>query len=130
MTHDAARPTALDHLFVTVRDVPAARHFYVDLLGLDALVESPHGTYLRVGGGDGFTIGFEADRALPVELDEGVEIVIRVDDVDATWARLRDAGAPVGDPPADQEWGDRHAWLRDPAGHRLSIFSPSRRATP
>jgi uncharacterized glyoxalase superfamily protein PhnB len=82
--------------------------------------------YLRVGGGHGFSIGFEADRGLPDELDEGIEIVIRVDDVDATWARLRDAGVPLGDPPADQEWGDRHAWLRDPTGHRVSIYSPNR----
>ena len=110
---------------MTVRDVAATRRFYVDLLGLEVLLESPHATYLRVGGGDGFTIGFEADRVLPDELDEGIEIVIRVADVDSTWARLRDAGVPVGDPPADQEWGDRHAWLRDPSGHRLSIFSPS-----
>ena len=126
MTAGADGP-AFDHLFVRVRDLPATRRFYVDLLGLQVVWESPHGTYLRLGGGDGFTVGFELGRDLPAELDEGIEIRVRVADVDATWARLRDAGVAVGAPPADQRWGDRHAWLRDPSGHPVSIFSPSRR---
>lgn len=126
MTADGERPAAFDHLFVHVRDLPATRRFYVEQLGLAVIWESPHGTYLRVGGGAGFSIGFEVGGDLPAELDEGIEIRVRVADVDATWARLRDAGAPVGDPPADQVWGDRHAWLRDPSGHRVSIYSPVR----
>lgn len=125
VTSAGAKRAAFDHLFVRVRDVPATRRFYVEQLGLTLLSESPHGTYLRIGGGDGFYIGFEAGPGRPDEPDDGIEIRVRVADVDATWARLRQAGVPVGDPPADQVWGDRHAWLRDPTGHRVSIYSPS-----
>lgn len=128
MTADGERPAAFDHLFVHVRDLAATRRFYVEQLGLEIIWESPHGTYLRVGGGDGFCAGFEVG-ALPAGLDEGIEIRVRVADVDATWARLRDAGVSLGEPPADQVWGDRHAWLRDPSGHRVSIYSPVRQPT-
>ncbi len=114
--------THLSHLFVHVTSLDATRHFYVDLLGLEALVEEDG--YLRVGGGDGFHIGFEerewADVGAP-----GVEVAVRVDDVDDAYRALREAGVQVGLPPEDQDWGARHAWLYDPDGYRVSIYSPS-----
>ena len=127
MVKEAAGPglPALSHLYVEVRDLAAAYHFYVELLGLEALVGGPDSGYLRVGGRDGFHVGIEENLGLG-EVDAGIEIVIRVEDVDATWARLGEAGVATGLPPADQEWGMRHAWLRDPSGHRLSIYSPNR----
>lgn len=112
--------TALSHLFVHVGDLARSRAFYVDLLGLEVLLEHPG--YLRVGGGDGFHLGLE-ERSADLVGAAGIELVVRVDDVDATVAALRAAGVEVGDP-ADQEWGARHAWLRDPDGYRLSVFTP------
>lgn len=112
--------TALSHLFVHVTSLEATRHFYVDFLGLEVLVDEDG--YLRLGGGDGFHIGFEerewADVGAP-----GIEIAIRVDDVDETYRRLRAEGLDVARP-EDQEWGARHAWLRDPDGYRLSLYTP------
>lgn len=113
---------ALSHLFVHVRDLAATRRSYVDLLGLEPLMEG--GGYLRVGGGGGFHAGFE-ERDAPDVGAAGIELVIRVDDVDAAYARLVAAGVPFDTSPEDQEWGARHAWLRDPDGYRLSLFSPS-----
>jgi PhnB protein len=40
-----------------------------------------------------------------------------VDDVDAHFARARQAGAEIAGEPADQEYGDRHYHARDPEGH-------------
>lgn len=112
---------ALSHLFVHVTSLEATRHFYVDYLGLEILAEE--GGYLRVGGGDGFHIGFEerewADVGAP-----GIELAVRVEDVDEAYARLRAEGVALAGPPEDQEWGARHAWLHDPDGYRLSIFTP------
>lgn len=120
-------PASLSHLFVSVRDLAATHRFYVELLGLEVLMGGPAEGYLRLGGNDGFHMGVEAhpDAAVPTP---GIELVIRVDDVDATYARLRAAGVAFDGPPADQEWGARHAWLRDPSGYRLSIYSPVRGA--
>jgi catechol 2,3-dioxygenase-like lactoylglutathione lyase family enzyme len=102
-----------------VRSLQRTRDFYVDLLGLSVLMEA--GGYLRLGGGDGPHIGVE--ERPPAEIGSaGIEVVVRVDDVDAVAARLRAAGVPVTDP-TDQPWGARHAWLHDPDGYRLSIWS-------
>ncbi|HEX5590481.1 MAG TPA: VOC family protein [Candidatus Limnocylindrales bacterium] len=119
----------LSHLFVSVRDLRATHRFYVELLGLEVLVGGPDRTYMRVGGGGGFHIGFEAipAAALPTP---GIEIVVRVDDVDAAYERLLADGVAFDGPPADQEWGARHVWASDPTGYRVSIYSTDGPGTP
>lgn len=108
----------LSHLFVRVRDLDASRRFYVDLLGLQVLIEEPG--YLRVGNDDGWHIGME--EAEPVGAS-GIELVIRVPNVDAAYAALTASDVIFDSSPTDTDWGARHAWLRDPSGYRLSIFS-------
>lgn len=109
----------LSHLFVHVTDLAAARRFYVDQLGLDVLMEEPG--YLRVGNADGWHMGLEQ---VPEQVgSRGIEIVVRVADVDDAYRRLTDAGVLFDTAPQDMEWGARHAWLRDPSGYRLSIYS-------
>jgi len=114
--------TSYSHLFVHVRDLERTRRFYADLLGLAVLMEHPG--YLRLGGAEGFHIGFEVRDDGEVGA-AGVEIVIRVDDVDAAHRRLTGSGVVFQTAPEDQEWGARHAWLTDPDGYRLSLFSES-----
>lgn len=48
-------------------------------------------------------------------------VVIFVDDVDAVYARVRDAGAEVVSPPADRSWGVRGLSLKDPEGYWWSF---------
>jgi catechol 2,3-dioxygenase-like lactoylglutathione lyase family enzyme len=111
-------PSSLSHLFLPVRSVADTRRLYVELLGLEVLVDE--GGYLRIGGGGGFHMGVEAE---PDGLVKQPDLVIRVDDVDATVARLRAAGVEVTEP-VDQEWGARHAWLHDTDGRPISIYTP------
>lgn len=108
----------LSHLFIHVASLSASRRFYVDLLGLEPLMEEP--SYLRIGNADGWHMGME--EAEPIGAD-GIELVIRVRDVDAIHARLTEAGVTFETAPTDTDWGARHAWLRDPSGYRLSIYS-------
>ena len=119
----------LSHLFVSVRDLHATHRFYVEQLGLGVLVGGPDRTYMRLGGGGGFHIGFEVIPAAANPTD-GIEIVIRVEDVDAVHARLIAAGVEFDAPPADQVWGARHVWLRDPTGYRVSLYSTDGPGTP
>jgi catechol 2,3-dioxygenase-like lactoylglutathione lyase family enzyme len=109
----------LSHLFVHVVALERSRHFYVDLLGLEVLAEESG--YLRLGGGDGFQMGIEERPAGEVG-GSGIELVVRVPDVDVAAERLRAAGVGIT-APTDQPWGARHAWLHDPDGYRLSIYS-------
>ena len=111
--------TAYSHLHVHVSSLERTRAFYVGQLGLEVLLERPG--YVRIGGGDGFHIGFE--EGSPVG-SAGIEIVIRVDDVDEAYERFRAAGVVFDTAPEDQPWGARHAWLHDPDGYPLSICSP------
>jgi catechol 2,3-dioxygenase-like lactoylglutathione lyase family enzyme len=113
-------PSSFSHAFVHVRDVGRTRSFYVEHLGLEVLQEG--GGYLRLGGGGGFHIGVEERAAAEIGAP-GVELQIRVGDVDAVVERLRAARIAVT-APIDQPWGARHAWLHDPDGYRLSLWSP------
>ncbi len=108
------------HCFLHVTDLERTRAFYVDRLGVEVLTESPG--YLRLGGGGGFHIGVEQRAASEVGAP-GIELELQVSDVDALATTLRQAGVSVTEP-SDQEWGARHAWLHDPDGYRLSIWSP------
>lgn len=50
-----------------------------------------------------------------------VVLALEVDDADTAFARAIAAGAQVRQPLADMFWGDRHAQLDDPFGHRWNI---------
>jgi catechol 2,3-dioxygenase-like lactoylglutathione lyase family enzyme len=110
----------LSHLFVLVSDLERSRRFYVDTLGLEVLMDGAG--YVRLGGAGGFHIGMEEGSPEQIGSD-GIEIVIHVDDVDRRYEEMSAAGIVFDSAPADQPWGARHAWLRDPDGYRLSIFS-------
>ena len=101
-----------------VRSLEAARRLYVELLGLDVLIDD--GGYVRVGGHGGFHVGLEEEPSGEIKQ---ADLVVRVDDVDATVGRLRAAGVEVTEP-ENQPWGARHAWLHDPDGRPISIFTP------
>ena len=111
-------PSSLSHLFLPVRSLDEARRLYVDLLGLEVLVDE--GGYVRIGGNGGFHMGVEAEPSGDVKPPD---LVIRVDDVDGMVARLRANGVEVSDP-EDQPWGARHAWLHDADGRPISIYTP------
>jgi PhnB protein len=48
-------------------------------------------------------------------------IYLHVDDVDAVWDRVLDAGATVVRPLADAFWGERDGQILDPFGHRWGL---------
>lgn len=50
-------------------------------------------------------------------------LYVYVDDVDAHFARARDAGAEILEEPADQPYGDRRYGAADPEGHRWYFAS-------
>jgi PhnB protein len=51
-------------------------------------------------------------------------IYLYVDDVDAIYARAVKAGATSIRPPADQSYGDRNAWIKDPFDNTWFIAAP------
>ncbi len=103
-----------------VSDLKRQVGLFVDLIGLEVLVEYPG--YVRVGGGEGFHIGMEEGDPGPANR---VEVTIQVDDVDHVYSQLKAGRVDVEGPPSDQPWGARHAWFTDQDGRRMSVFSPT-----
>jgi PhnB protein len=62
-----------------------------------------------------------ANRAPEPNGSSPVALYVYVADVDATLKRAEAAGAKVLDGLKDQFWGDRTAWIMDPAGHVWTI---------
>jgi SRSO17 transposase len=60
----------------------------------------------------------------PFEQPAGVKIAIEVDDVDAHYARVVQAGAEIVDPLGERPWGHRNFELLDPSGLHLVLFTP------
>ncbi len=103
-----------------VGDLEKAKWFWLEALGLQLLDD--RGVYIAVGGNGGFAIGIE-QAPKPQVSPEGPEITLRVDDVDAVVERLKTLGVEIEEGPSDQPWQARHAWLHDPDGRRMSIYS-------
>ena len=62
-----------------------------------------------------------ADRAPPQAGPVSHMVRIRVADVDAAFAKAREAGAVVIEAPVDREYGERDCTLEDVAGHQWQL---------
>ena len=116
----------IDQLFpiLDVADVSRSLAFWRDLLGGRVAFEwpGPDGTPVYVGldvGPSHLGIGGPA-HATPTG-PRGMSLWVYTDDVDALIERLRAAGTPIIEDPADQPWGERVARVHDPDGNLVII---------
>lgn len=105
---------------IATPDVPGVAAFYSDILGLDLLMD--HGWIATYGPGTTMTvqvsIAREGGSGTPVPA-----LSIEVDDLDGVLARVRAAGATIEYGPADEPWGVRRFYVRDPQGTLLNILA-------
>ena len=111
------------------RDVERVATFYVRL-GFEERFRLPDDTgaagfiSLRRGSAD-LGVTTEASPRLLAGVEPGPgprhELFVYVDDVDAAWAALRDAGTVTLREPRDMPWGERIAFVRDPEGNVVSL---------
>lgn len=66
---------------------------------------------------------FAEGAARPGE-NRSVIIELRVDDVDAAFARIAPGPRDVVQPPTTMPWGNRSLLFRDPDGHLVNLFTP------
>jgi catechol 2,3-dioxygenase-like lactoylglutathione lyase family enzyme len=123
----------LSHTFLEVQDQDEALAFYRDVLGLelrnDATFEGFR--WLTVGPKNQPEVEIvlspvgmarPADEPVLKELlakGSLLGVIFTTDDVDATFERLRAAGAEVLQEPIDQPYGVRDCSFRDPSGNPL-----------
>ncbi|WP_432725802.1 VOC family protein [Variovorax sp. W6] len=94
--------------------------FYKDILGLDLLMD--HGWIQTYGSQAGMTVQLsfasEGGSGTPVP-----ELSIEVDDVDTALERMKAAGFAIEYGPADEPWGVRRFYVRDPFGKLVNILA-------
>jgi catechol 2,3-dioxygenase-like lactoylglutathione lyase family enzyme len=128
----------LSQCFVLVHDPDQALGFYRDTLGLDLRNDVARGDFRWI------TVGAQSQPGVaivltnylngsPADVDalEGLiakgalnGVHFHTDDLDATFAKVRDAGGEIVQEPTDQPWGTRDFAVRDPSGNLVRIDQP------
>jgi catechol 2,3-dioxygenase-like lactoylglutathione lyase family enzyme len=131
----------LSQCFIAVDDHDKALGFYRDALGLevrnDVAFEGMRWVTVGSPSQPGVDIVLEppvadptasaADKEVMAELlAKGLlrGVIFRTDDVDATFERIRAAGAEVLQEPVDMPYGVRDCAFRDPSGNMLRFMQP------
>jgi catechol 2,3-dioxygenase-like lactoylglutathione lyase family enzyme len=100
-------------------DMAAARAFYGEILGLQVVMDR------------GWIVTFAADASMTPQLSIAAEggsgtpvpdLSIEVDDLDEVLRRFTERGIPLEYGPADEPWGVRRFYLRDPFGRLVNIL--------
>lgn len=101
-------------------DAAAAKRFYHDVLGLDVLMDqgwiATYGSEERMQVQVSFMAQGGSGTPVP-------DLSIEVDDVEAALAGMKAAGFAVEYGPADEPWGVRRFYVRDPFGRLVNILS-------
>jgi catechol 2,3-dioxygenase-like lactoylglutathione lyase family enzyme len=125
----------LSTCFIQVHDPDEALAFYRDKLGLEVRNDVANGDFRWI------TVGSSSQPGVAIVLtnfvnggpDDGDAVAallakgamngvhFSTDDVDGTFATVRDAGAEVVQEPTDQFWGVRDFAVRDPSGNLVRI---------
>jgi catechol 2,3-dioxygenase-like lactoylglutathione lyase family enzyme len=126
----------LQYCHVTVNDPDESLGFYRDALGLEVRSDVASGGYrwVTLGSPDqpGLAIVISEPHAGRSQADgdtlqelvtKGVlpMLIFRVDNLDATFEKVRASGAEVLQEPIKQSWGPRDCAFRDPSGNMVRI---------
>jgi catechol 2,3-dioxygenase-like lactoylglutathione lyase family enzyme len=115
---------SFNHAMIYTTDLARAATFYHDLLGFEVVERYP-GAYLRLKSPAGTsTIALHlVDRGQTMDARaEGLRLYFEVEELDAFCAALAKRNALFDQMPRDMPWGWRHAYLRDPDGHQISLY--------
>lgn len=125
---------------LSVRDVATSLDFYTKHLGFqhegDPL-PGPDGKPVFAGvmyGPTMLMLNGNPDDTLSVDTPRGKGIELHVSlpddaDIDALYARLKNAGVPVVGEMREEFWGEKRFSITDPDGYRLSIAKTVRAVT-
>jgi catechol 2,3-dioxygenase-like lactoylglutathione lyase family enzyme len=129
---------SLSQCFVLVNDPEQALTFYRDALGLEVRsdVAREDFRWLVLGSPSQPAVAICITNYLggsPADIDAASRLIAKgalggvhfqTDDLDATFAKVRDAGADIVQEPTDQPWGTRDFAVRDPSGNLVRIDQP------
>ncbi|MEF2245314.1 MULTISPECIES: VOC family protein [unclassified Paenibacillus] len=105
---------------INTKDIAEAERFYHDVLGLELLMD--HGWIKTYGSNEKMSIQISiasqggSDTITP-------DLSIEVDDVDAAFERMKNAGFSIEYGLVDEPWGVRRFFVRDPFGKLVNILA-------
>jgi catechol 2,3-dioxygenase-like lactoylglutathione lyase family enzyme len=119
----------IDNIGICARDLAESVAFY-EKLGFSEAYRNDRGVMLAAGTVQLFLFATRRPDAPPVGRELGLfgnppgidYISLAVSDVDALYARLRQARVAFGGPPQDQSWAARMVGLKDPDGNNLHLL--------
>ncbi len=116
-----------NHAMIYSRDVAAALRFYTDSLGFKLLENFQHegrSVYARLKSPRGnTTIALHAVAPGDELHTGGIRLYFEVQDLERFCERLESAGVQFSQKPKQMPWGWKHAYLNDPDGHEVSLYS-------
>jgi catechol 2,3-dioxygenase-like lactoylglutathione lyase family enzyme len=129
---------ALSTCFIQVHDPDLALAFYRDALGLELRNDVARGSFrwITLGAPSQPGVSIVITNYLNGSPDDNDMIAaliakgalngvhFQTDDLNAIFAKVRDAGADIVQEPADQPWGTRDFAVRDPSGNLVRIDQP------
>jgi len=116
---------SISAITLAVADMARSVDFYRDKVGLELLYGGGGASFSSFKVGEGY-INLTIDTHL---LPEGGRtwwgrLIFHVDDVDALYHRLVQAGLSPATEPADASWGERYFHITGPDSHELSFAKP------
>ncbi|KVF68329.1 VOC family protein [Burkholderia diffusa] len=104
---------------IDTRAIDDAKRFYQQIFGLDLLMD--HGWIATYGNGEQMDVQIsfasQGGSGTPTP-----DLSIEVDDLDEAFALVHAAGVPVEYGPADEPWGVRRFYVRDPFGKLVNVL--------
>ncbi len=116
------RVESISAVTLVTADMARAASFY-DALGFHLLYGGPTAPFSSFRVGSGF-VNLQLVEGAGAQDGEWGRVILWVDDVDAMYHRVIDAGFSTLSVPVDAPWGERFFHLRDPDGHELSFARP------
>lgn len=113
-----------NHAMTYTTGLARALKFYRDALGFRVVDDFP-GAYARMKSpSGGTTIALHVvDKGKKLDTrKEGLRLYFEVKELDAFCMVLKKKGLAFDQMPRDMPWGWRHAYLRDPDGHEISLY--------
>ena len=131
---DMIQPIRFEGLTLTVESIDRSIEFYSEKLGFKVEHNAaPHFALIRVGEGDGGTIGFlstEQSQKDGVESStpsqkRAIHVELSTDNLDALFNELTEKGVEIQIPPHDEPW-ERSMTAYDPDGYSVEFAQGKR----
>ncbi len=117
--------------YLSVSNATEAAAFYEKAFGAREMFRYPVDEkgrtmhiHLHLNGGSLMLSDAYPEHGHPLKTPQAFTLHLKVDDVDAAWAKATEAGAKVVLPLQKMFWGDRYGQLRDPFGVLWSMGAP------